>query len=141
MLSKLANVGRWYQSEAESSWFFKEFTFDDEALKAFSELDLDIEFQRHTALIKTGDNHVYVPCHYFLYVLKLHPLVRLLNLYMDVFDELRKDLSEDLVNECIKNQTKTHPVIQELDPMSQKTFLPYLEIKTADLMKSIINIT
>ena len=79
-------VGNWFKSEPKSGWQFDEFKFDDEAKLAFEKLDLEIKLSDHSARIDVGENHTYIPCHYFLYVLKMLPIVALSNKYMDIFD-------------------------------------------------------
>jgi hypothetical protein len=140
MLSKLNTVGSWYQRDHESGWFFDEITFDQEAITAFSDLDLEIEFQLHSAKVKTGTNHTYVPSHYFLYALKLQPLAKLLNLYMDVFGQLKADLSPLQLSELIADPSITNPITDRLDTYSRENFFAALGDKTNRLdAKSIIN--
>jgi len=140
MLSKLNTVGNWYQSDSESDWFFDEITFDQEAIAAFSELDLDIQFQAHSAMVKTGNNHAYVPSHYFLYALKLQPLAQLLNLYMDVFGQLKAKLSPRELAELIADPSIKNLITDKLDQYSSGNFFSVLGDKTNRLdAKSIIN--
>ncbi|GFO73562.1 hypothetical protein BJAS_P4425 [Bathymodiolus japonicus methanotrophic gill symbiont] len=140
MLSKLNTVGNWYQSDSESGWFFDEITFDQEAIASFSELDLEIQFQAHSALVKTGKNHAYIPSNYFLYALKLQPLAQLLNLYMDVFGKLKGNLSSCELAELIASPTITNLITNKLDQYSRDNFFAVLGDKSARLAaKSIIN--
>lgn len=140
MLSKLNTVGDWYQSDPEPGWLFEEITFDHESVAAFSGLDLDVEFQAHSAKIKTGNNHTYVPSHYFLYAIKLQPLAKLLNLYMDVFSELKATLSPLDLSNLISNPSITNSITDNLDPFSRENFFSVLGNKANRLdAKSIIN--
>ena len=140
MLSKLNTVGNWYRSHPESGWLFDEITFYQESVSAFSELDLDIEFQTHSAKVKTGNNHTYIPSHYFLYALKLQHLAKLLNQYMDVFAQLKEDLSKENLLKLIDDPSITHSITDSLDTYSRENFFSVLRDKTKRLeAKSIIN--
>lgn len=140
MLSKLSTVGDWYHSDPNSGWLFDEITFDHESVEAFSALDLDVEFQAHSAKIKTGNNHTYVPSHYFLYAIKLQPLAKLLNLYMGVFEQLKAKLSPLELSDLISDSSITNPITDNLDTFSKENFFSVLGDKINRLdAKSIIN--
>lgn len=141
MLSQLSTIGEWYQNEPKSSWHFDEISFDEEAISAFENLSLNIKIYEHSARIDIRDNHAYVPGHYFLYALKVQPLVILLQNYMNVFDELKADLSspEDLAN-LIHSSSPSHPITDALDSYSKTNFYQAFRDRDSRLRgKDIIN--
>lgn len=143
MLSKLSTVGRWFQNEPESSWIFDEFLLNEEAKLAFSKLDLDIQIFDHSARINvtTNKNHCYIPSHYFLYVLKLQPLVSLLSCYMDIFDQVKKSVSTAVeFHDLISSPSPSNDVINNLDSYSRSNFISVFLSKNNRLGgKDIIN--
>lgn len=143
MLSKINTVGEWYKSEPESSWHFDEFLFTEEVKAAFSNLDLDLEIFEHSARIKiaTNQNHCYIPGHYFLYALKLQPLVYLLSNYMAVFDQVKSSVKTAVAfHDLINSSTPSNPVLTSLDPYSRDNFLNAFRLKANRLGgKDIIN--
>ncbi|PMK85919.1 AAA family ATPase [Vibrio lentus] len=144
MLSKINTVGEWYKSEPESSWHFEEFLFTEEVKSAFSNLDLDLEIFEYSARIKitTNKNHCYIPSHYFLYALKLQPLVSLLSNYMAVFDQVKRSVKTavDFHNLINSSAAPSNPVLTSLDPYSRENFLNAFRLKANRLGgKDIIN--
>lgn len=143
MLSKINTVGEWYKSEPESSWHFDEFLFTEEVKSAFSNLDLDLEIFEHSARIKitTNKNHCYIPSHYFLYALKLQPLVSLLSNYMAVFDQVKSSVKTAVdFHNLINSSSPSNPVLTSLDPYSRDNFLNAFRLKANRLGgKDIIN--
>lgn len=123
MLSKLNTVGEWFQSEPKEGWYFDEVEFDEEARQAFEKLNVKIKVDSHSARVETGANHTYIPGHYFLYALKVQPLVILLHKYMKVFDEIKSDLAnpEALAN-LISSISPSHAVTDALDAFSKDNF-------------------
>lgn len=141
MLSKINTVGEWYKSEPESSWQFDELLFTEEAKQAFSQLDLDLEIFDHSARINITKNHCYIPSHYFLYALKLQPLVSLLSNYMTVFEQVKSSVKTAVnFHNLIINPTSSNPVLASLDAYSRDNFLNVFRSKDNRLGgKDIIN--
>lgn len=140
MLSELNIVGSWFKNEPTSGWMFEEFKFDDEAKLAFEKLDLDIKVLDYSARVEVRENHTYAPCHYFLYALKLQPLVKLANKYMAVFDLLKNDLTPEDLKSLIDSSSPSNPITDALDPYSKKNFFDVFSDKTKRLQaKDIIN--
>jgi hypothetical protein len=143
MLLKINTVGEWYKSEPESSWHFDELLFTKEAKLAFSELDLDIEIFEHSARIKitNNKNHCYIPSHYFLYALKLQPLVSLISNYMLVFDQVKKSVNTAVeFHDLINSPSPSNSVLNALDTYSRDNFLSAFRSKSNRLNgKDIIN--
>lgn len=141
MLSKINTVGEWYKSEPESSWHFDEFLFTEEAKHAFSQLDLDLEIFDHSARINITKNHCYIPSHYFLYALKLQPLVSLLSNYMTVFDQVKSSVKTAVnFHNLINNTSPSNPVLASLDTYSRDNFFSVFRSKDNRLGgKDIIN--
>lgn len=141
MLSKLNTVGEWFQNESAEGWHFDEIEFDEEAQQAFEKLNVQIKVYSHSARIETDANHTYVPGHYFLYALKVQPLVTLLHKYMNVFDEVKSDLAnpEALAN-LIRSTSPSHAVTDALDAFSKDNFYQVFSDKEYRLKaKDIIN--
>ena len=122
MLSKITMVGGWFMNEPMSGWHFDEFKFDNEAKVAFEKLDIDIKISDQSARIDVRGNRNYIPCQYFLYVLKMQPIVALSNKYMDIFDLLRADLSNEKINNLINSSSPSHPATDALDAYSRQNF-------------------
>lgn len=143
MLSKINTVGEWYKSEPDSSWHFDEILFTKEVKSAFSNLNLDLEFFKHSARIKitTNKNHCYIPSHYFLYALKIQPLVSLLSNYMAVFDQVKSSVKTAVgFHNLINSSSPSNPILTSLDPYSRDNFLNAFRLKANRLGgKDIIN--
>jgi hypothetical protein len=140
MLPELNMVGNWFKNEPESGWQFDEFKFDDEAKLAFEKLDLEIKFLDYSARVDVRGNHTYIPCHYFLYALKMQPLVALANKYMAVFDLLKNDLFPENIKNLIDSSSPSHAVTDALDSYSRLNFFEVFGDKTKRLQaKNIIN--
>lgn len=141
MLSKINTVGEWYKSEPESSWHFDEFLFTEEAKHAFSQLDLDLEIFDHSARVKFPKNHCYIPSHYFLYALKLQPLVSLLSNYITVFEQVKNSVKTAVdFHSLITNTSPSNSVLASLDTYSRDNFLSVFRSKDNRLGgKDIIN--
>ncbi|UJF22036.1 AAA family ATPase [Shewanella sp. OMA3-2] len=125
MLSVLNMVGNWFKNEPEAGWRFDEIKFDDEAKRAFELLDLDIEVFEHSARVDVSgnNNHCYIPSHYFLYALKLQPLVSLLTLYMDIFRQVKSSTSSAVdFDKLINSSSPSNPVLDVLDHYSRDNF-------------------
>lgn len=141
MLSELSNIGQWYQNDPAEGWHFDEITFDSDAKTAFEKLSLDIKVFDHSARVDIKGNHAYVPSHYFLYALKMQPLMTLLHNYMDVFDKLKASSTscESLAN-LIRSSSPTHDVTDALDNFSKDNFYQVFSDKDKRLKgKDIIN--
>ncbi|WP_164549040.1 McrB family protein [Amphritea opalescens] len=141
MLSELSTIGQWYQNEPSEGWHFDEIAFDDEAKIAFEKLNLNIKIFEHSARVDIRNNHTYVPGHYFLYALKVQPLVTLLHKYMEVFDALKSDLSnpEDLAA-LINSPSPSNPITDALDQYSKINFYQVFSDREKRLRgKDIIN--
>ncbi|HIE4543502.1 MULTISPECIES: AAA family ATPase [Providencia] len=143
MLSELSTVGQWYQNETAEGWYFDEITFDDETKNAFEHLNLNIKVYDHSARINIegNSNHTYVPGHYFLYALKVQPLVILLRKYMDVFDELKLKFSNpENLAKLICSSSPSHPITDVLDAYSKTNFYQVFNNENKRLKgKNIIN--
>ncbi|MFA0086362.1 McrB family protein [Vibrio sp. 10N.261.51.F12] len=140
MLSKLEMVGNWYINEPARGWQFDEIKFDEEAKQAFETIDLNIKIYDHSARVDVRSNHSYIPTHYFLYALKLHPLVTLVNKYIEVFDSLRVPLSPQQIRDLIHSSSPSNPLTDSLDTYSKANFFDVFRDKTKRLKgKDIIN--
>ncbi|HDM8170194.1 TPA: AAA family ATPase [Vibrio harveyi] len=107
MLSDLSIVSKLFFDESESSWFFDEIAFDDEAVAKLKQLPLDLEFFEHSARLKTSDSsHAYLPCHYFLYALKVRPLALMLCQYVS--------LKQDIVSTLLGNNKAKATALEKL---------------------------
>lgn len=143
MLSEINTVGSWFKSEPDSGWFFDEITFDDQAKQEFSNLPLDIEMFEHSARINISKNknHCYIPSHYFLYAIKIQPLVSLLSQYMRIFEKVKESVvtAVDFYN-LIHSTHPSNGVINKLDLYSRDNFINLFRSKTNRLGgKDIIN--
>ena len=116
MLLDLEVVGQWFKNEPDSAWFFDEIIFDDEAKVAFEGLPLDLEVFDHSARVKTSEhNFAYLPCHYFLYAVKVKPLVELMAKYLRLSDKVVGTFSQ-------KSKTKDfHDLVHQLSPNHSET--------------------
>lgn len=143
MLSKINVVGGWFTNEPESSWIFDEVTFDQEVMQEFSDLPLDIEVFEHSARINVSKNknHCYIPSHYFLYAIKIQPLVSLLSQYMNVFDQVKgKETTAVEFHNLINNNSSSNPILSNLDSYSRDNFTNVFRSKKNRLDgKDIIN--
>ncbi|WP_081634768.1 AAA family ATPase [Vibrio jasicida] len=144
MLSKINTVGSWFKSDSDNKeledgrynneWLngftFDSIKFNDEAKEAFSRLPIDIEMFDQHALVtinssqKKTTNQCYIPSQYFLYAVRLQPLVVLLNNYMEVFERVKNSVSgasefENLIN----TQQPPNQVLNALDSYSKENFI------------------
>lgn len=143
MLSEINVVGGWFINEPESGWSFNEITFNDQVKQDFSGLPLDIEVFEHSARINISNNknHCYIPSHYFLYAIKIQPLVSLLSQYMNVFEKVRGSISTavDFYN-LVNNASTSNPILEQLDSFSRDNFISAFRSKENRLGgKDIIN--
>ena len=145
MLSELNMVGNWFKNEPDSGWQFDEIKFDEEAKRAFEDLDLDIEVFEYSARINvaSNSNHCYIPSHYFLYAIKLIPLVSLVNKYIEFFDQVVQALPDpDAVGTFIRSRNDNPSEITGIDSYSLSQFYDVFDVSTADKRlkaKEIIN--
>lgn len=142
MLLELNMVGNWYKNESKSSWKFDEFKFDDEAKSAFESLDLDIDMFDHSARVDVEKNHCYIPSHYFLYALKLQPLVLLVGCYMDIFDQIiTSKLTAVDFEKLVQSKSPSNSITDALDNYSRDNFFDVFRDSTYRLgAKSIVNV-
>lgn len=143
MLSEINVVGGWFINEPESGWSFNEITFNDQVKQDFRGLPLDIEVFEHSARINISNNknHCYIPSHYFLYAIKIQPLVSLLSQYMNVFEQVRGSISTavDFYN-LVNNASTSNPTLEQLDSFSRDNFISAFRSKENRLGgKDIIN--
>lgn len=145
MLSELNMVGNWFKNEPESSWQFDEVKFDENDKSIFEILDLDISVYDHSAKIEISGNtnHCYIPSHYFLYAIKLFPLVLLVDKYIEYFDQLvQADPDPDAVGAFIENRNPNPTEITDIDSYSLGQFYDVFDISNANgrlKAKEIIN--
>lgn len=143
MLSELNMVGNWFKNEPENGWRFDEVKFDDEAKRAIEALDLDIEVFAYSARVDvaSNSNHCYIPSHYFLYALKLLPLVVLIDKYMCIFDEVAATLtSANGFDALVNSGAPSNIVTSRLDTYSCDNFFNVFRDKSYRLeAKNIIN--
>lgn len=143
MLSEINVVGGWFKSEPKSGWSFDEITFDDQVKQDFSALPLDIEVFEHSARINISNNknHCYIPSHYFLYAVKIQPLVALLSQYMSIFDQVKGSVTTAVeFYDLIHNSTSSNSVLDRLDSYSRDNFINAFRSKDNRLGgKDIIN--
>lgn len=143
MLSEINVVGGWFINEPESGWSFDEVTFDDTTKQVFSSLPLDIEVFDHSARIQIpkNKNHCYIPSHYFLYAIKVQPLVSLLTQYMNVFEQVKGSVSSAVdFYHLVNNASTSNPILEQLDPFSRDNFISAFRSKENRLGgKDIIN--
>ncbi|MFO4642223.1 AAA family ATPase [Vibrio cholerae] len=143
MLSDINVVGGWFIDEPESGWYFEEVKFDDQDKQDFRGLPLDIEVFDYSARINISknNNHCYIPSHYFLYAIKLQPLVTLLTQYMNVFEQVKNSVSSavDFYN-LVRDSSISNPILDKLDPFSRDNFISIFRSKENRLGgKDIIN--
>ncbi|MDC9597934.1 AAA family ATPase [Xenorhabdus anantnagensis] len=140
MLSELKMVGNWFKTEPESAWQFDEIAFDEKAKNVFSSLNLTMFEHSARMDIRANGNHCYLPCHYFLYALKMRPFMNLLNSYMNIFAEVSSTISAADFDNMIVNGTPTRQEISSLDTYSRENFLKLFKDKHERLeAKNIIN--
>lgn len=141
MLSELNVIGQWYKNEPPESWYFEEILFDEEAKNAFEQLNLKIKINDHSARVDTRENHAYVPGHYFLYALKVQPLVTLLHEYMKVFETLKLEISNpEKLATLVRSAKPSHPITDALDGYSKVNFYSVFSDKDQRFKgKDIIN--
>jgi hypothetical protein len=143
MLSNLRLIGEMFKNEQVTGWEFDEFTFDDEAKKAFENLDLNIKLFNYSARINItpNGNHCYIPNHYFLYAIKLQPLVSLLRMHIETFSQVKDSLPTALdFHNLINSSSPSNPIIDRLDEYSRDNFIKLFKTKSERLeAKDIIN--
>lgn len=147
MLSELKMVGDLYKNDPREAWDFKEIVFDPETKKVLSGLSQSnrkITVLGHSAkveIIGRSDNSSYIPGQYFLYALKLRPLMTLLSSYRMVLTALSKEISskKDFIS-VLRNSDATSAAICKLDLYSQKQFFNIFNQEAARLgAKKFIN--
>ena len=140
MLSKLKMVGEWFQDEPSEAWDFEEIVFDAETQKILSNLsqpNRKITVLGHSAKVELSgrsDNSCYIPGQYFLYALKLRPLLTLLNSYQKVLTALGDEVSSEAKRHTISvlsKQDKTSAAISKLDGYSQEQFFSIFGVDSA----------
>ncbi len=131
MLSELKMVGDWLSNEPQSAWDFKEIRFDKETQAILSSLSRPnrqvtiYEYSAKVVLRGKSDNHCYIPGQYFIYALKLRPLLKLVCHYQKILAELSSEVSVDAKKHTISvinSQDKTSPTIRQMDGYSQEQF-------------------
>jgi hypothetical protein len=139
MLSELKMVMNWFKNEPESAWHFKEIRFDDETRTALSESGLKL--LDHTARMETGSGfHCYIPCQYLMYMLKIGPFVGLLDKYIAVFEDIKKNLGPAEFEAMLESGSSTDPAIVSLDPYSRDNFFwAFLDPRRRLEAKNLIN--
>lgn len=140
MLAQVKIVGKWFQDDDADGWRFDEIKFKQESKKVIEQLDLNIEVYDHSALVSGETNHTYIPSHYFLYAIKLKPLVDLLGEYMQTFDQIRASMSANDFDTLINNHSPDNKVLNGLDSYSKDNFLNLFKNEADRLnAKSILN--
>lgn len=142
MLSELNQVGEWFIKEPKEAWQFDEIYFDDETKKTLAELDLDIDVFDHSARVNISGNinHCYIPGHYFLYALRIQPLVLLIREYMLVFDKVADSVSAVDFDTELNSETPNFSRAVSLDPYSYDNFVKVFKNSSDRLeAKAIIN--
>ncbi|HCG7061671.1 McrB family protein [Vibrio parahaemolyticus] len=140
MLSEVNVVGKWFQDEPDEGWRFDEIKFGDEAKQVFKQLDLNIEMYDHSARVSGDKNHTYIPGHYFLYAIKIRPLVDLLSRYMEIFGKVTKSVSATEFHDLITSHDPKNSVLGTLDVYSKDNFVKVFKNKSDRLNgKDIIN--
>ncbi|MUK62235.1 AAA domain-containing protein [Aliivibrio fischeri] len=144
MLSRINTVGSWFKNDSDNKelennrynnqwlngFMFDDITFDDEVKKAFNQLPIDIEMFDQHALVTINNkktkttNQCYIPSQYFLYAVKLQPLVVLLNNYMRLFSQVKNSVptASDFEN-LINTQQPSNHVLNTLDSHSKANFI------------------
>lgn len=123
MLSEVNVVGKWFQDESDEGWRFDEIKFGGEAKKVFEQLDLNIEMYDYSARISGDKNHTYIPSHYFLYAIKIKPLVDLLANYISFFEKIAKTTSATDFDRLLTSVTSSNPTLNLLDSYSKDNFI------------------
>ena len=145
MLSELNMVGNWFKAEPDSSWQFDELKFDESDKFIFESLELDIKVYDHSAVVGSSinNNHCYIPSQYFLYAIKLSPLISLVNKYIEYFDQVVQALpNSDAVGDFIVNRNAHPPEMNDIDSYSLGKFYDVFDVSNADgrlKAKEIIN--
>ncbi|MFL1803585.1 AAA family ATPase [Plesiomonas shigelloides] len=131
MLSELKMVGKWFQDEPSEAWDFEELVFDTETQKTFSSLSSPkrkitiLGYSAKVEIIGSSNgsrNSCYIPGQYFLYALKMYPLLTLLNSYKTVYTTLSGNLSHSDTIRVLRKEVSPPEVISSLDHYSQKQF-------------------
>ncbi|EKN5070577.1 McrB family protein [Yersinia enterocolitica] len=146
MLSELSVVGKWFQGDSKDGWNFDDVVFNDEAKNFFEKLPLDIVMSSHSAkiMVNGNSNHCYIPGQYFLYALKIQPLVTLLGKYMSTFEDVVKTLNPISAaadfDQLITSNTPNNTVINALDSFSRDNFVNVFKNEACRLgAKNILN--
>lgn len=143
MLSEINVVGGWFKSDPEEGWFFDEISFDERVIQEFNQIPLSINFLKHSARIEVPKtkNHCYIPSQYFLYAVKLQPLVALLSEYMDIFEQVKNSIpSASDFHALIHNIGSQNDILDKLDTYSRDNFVKSFISKDHRLAgKDIIN--
>lgn len=136
MLSELDMVMNWFKNEPESAWQFDEIEFDDETRTVLSKTGLT--FLDHTARLETGSGyHCYIPCQYLMYMLKIGPFVRLLDNYISVFEEIKKNMFPAEFEAMIGSGTSNERALVSLDIYSRSNFFGLLKTPEQGLRQKI----
>ncbi|MEE2003245.1 AAA family ATPase [Alkalimonas sp. MEB108] len=129
MLSELKMVGEWFQNEPSEAWDFKEIVFDTKTKNKLSDLNQPnrtITVLDHSAkveLIGRSKNSCYIPGQYFVYALKLRPLLTLLKSYERVLIALSNEVkSKRDVIKVLSSKDRKSVAISKLDCYSQERF-------------------
>ncbi|EHH1099999.1 AAA domain-containing protein [Vibrio parahaemolyticus] len=123
MLSEVNVVGKWFQDEPDEGWRFDEIKFGNEAKLVFKKLDLNIEMYDHSARVTGDKNHTYIPGHYFLYAIKIKPLVDLLGNYISIFEQITVSTSATDFDRLLTNVAPSNPTLNLLDSYSKDNFI------------------
>lgn len=139
MLSELDMVMNWFKNEPESAWQFDEIGFDDETRTVLSTTGLTL--LDHTARMETGSGyHCYIPCQYLMYMLKIGPFVRLLDNYISVFEEIKKNMFPAEFEAMIESGTSNEKALVSLDIYSRSNFFwAFKDPRTRLEAKNLIN--
>lgn len=134
MFSDLELVSKLFTEEKGAGWFFNEVAFDEEAIAEFSKLPLDLELLEHSAKLKTSsDNHAYLPCHYFLYALKVRPFALMLHEYVNLKEQVVSSLTGNnkakasALQALVTSPSPSNTITNALDTYSQNNFFNFFK--------------
>ena len=149
MLSDLKTLGDWYLNEMkqERGWDFDEIRLEGDIEAELTKANPSYKVFNYSAKenISSG-NHAFIPSQYFMYVLKVKPLVILFRKYLSVLDSVRKVMSPEDLYKIISGESQ--PALQEefdaaikyLDSFSQSNFTKFVKSDDYRLgTKEIIN--
>lgn len=131
MFSELKMVGQWFLDEPSEAWDFDEVAFDSETQRILTDLTqpnrLLIVFEHSAKVVLQGksQNSCYIPSQYFLYALKLRPLLALLNKYQETLTALINEVgttSKKHTIGALRSQDKTSSALNKIDGYSQDQF-------------------